>query len=308
METISDLEELSCPEGSYVTVGKFDGLHLGHRELIGGVLKARDKGHKAVVIRLKIEKQQGESLLTEKETGDILEALGVDILAEIPLTEAFRDMPAETFIKDILAEKLQMKAFFCGEDFFFGKDRRGNIRLLEDLSAVYGFTLHVLPKKNGGAEAVSSSRIRTLLSDGAMHAVNALLGYRYFLEGEVVHGRHLATYLGFPTANVVPPAEKLLPPFGVYAVLAETGGKVYEGMANLGVKPTVTDEKAVLLEVSLSGFSGNLYGKTLRTEFLEYIRPEKRFDSVDDLKHQLNLDFDGIRDFFHEKRGKETEC
>lgn len=281
--------------GTAVTFGAFDGLHKGHLALIDEVLKYRSEGLKTVCVSLRFKYGPDQkALLTEAEETEILERYGIDYHVRIPVSPEFFALSREAFVQDFLIGKLHTKVFAAGRDFTFGRERLGNIAWLSEKAESFGFRLSVIPEYRIGGERLSSTRIRSFLDSGNVSAAAADMGRPYTIGGEAVHGRALAGKLGFPTLNIVPPPEKYLPRYGVYYVQATIDGKVYDGMANLGVKPTVTDENTVLLEVHLIGQSGDYYGKNIITAFMAFIRPERHFSSLDELKKAVRDDLSNI--------------
>lgn len=276
---------------SAVTIGKFDGVHKGHRKLFETVLSVKEQGLAACGVSFFPEVATGSRVIYSKEEQAALaKAMGMDVLLQITLSEAVRAMEPEVFVKEILCDRLRAKLLVTGEDFRFGKDRAGDVALLRKLSEEYGYRLICVPKVEVDGMRVSSTRIRKLLSEGAMEEANALLGQPYFLQGTVVHGKQLGRNLGFPTANLCPGKEKLLPAYGVYATRTKVGDCYYSGVTNVGLRPTVKDEKVVSVETFLMEFSGELYGTTVTTEFLHFIRPEKRFSSLEALAEAMEKD------------------
>jgi len=299
MKIYRSLEELQISEPTALTIGKFEALHLGHRELLEQIKKAASIGLKTLVIRLKSETQKDRSLLlTDEEAEKKLEEFGIEYLAELTMDQTFLNLSAESFLKDVLVDKCSMKAIFCGSDFCFGKGRAGDVSLLKANEEAYGYKAYVYQKRAVGEKTVSSTGIKEDILAGEIERAEEALGYAYSFTGEVIHGRHLASWLGFPTANMIPDPKKILPPFGVYAAEVIIDGYMHMGMANLGVKPTITDEKTVLLETNVFDFSGDLYGKTITVFLKQYVRPEQSFPSVDALKKQMGMDSDVVRNFF----------
>ena len=276
---------------SAVTIGKFDGLHRGHRSLIRRITEKKKDGLQAVVYKITMASaSEGKSLLDEEEEAKILEELGVDVLVRVPFTPEFASQKAEDFVDRVLVDGLHTAYLASGENFFFGAGRTGSPELLRKLSGKLGFEYECEPRFFYGEKPVSSTRIRTCLKEGRMEEAAYCLSEPYAISGTVVHGMHLASSLGFPTANICPPENKFLPAFGVYRVFSELSGRPWKGLANLGVKPTVTSEHKVLLEVCFPGFSGDLYGQSLRVSFDSFLRPEKKFGSVDELRTQMKAD------------------
>lgn len=311
MEYIRDLENYDLNGASAVTFGKFDGVHLGHRLLIDHIReKAKEHHGKALVFtfdispQVKMGQRKRKMLMTNLEREEMMHDLGMDILVECPFTEAIRNMDAESFVRDICIGKLHMKAAAVGTDFRFARDRQGTPQILKELGKKYGFTVEIVPKVSKLGAIISSSRIRTLLEEGRMEEVAELLGYPYYISGEIVHGRHLGHSLGFPTINQIPEEEKLLPPRGVYISRTLVAGKVYQGVSNIGVKPTVHGN-GVGIETYLFDCNLDLYGQEARVELLTWTRPEKKFDSLDELKAQMDRDIQKA-DLYFEKKMRES--
>ena len=206
-----------------------------------------------------------------------------------PFREETKSMTPEAFIQEILVERMDAKLICVGEDFRFGCGRRGNVEMLDEYASKYGYELCVFPKICEDGEVISSTRIRRELAEGKIETANRLLGDPYFVSGEVVHGNALGRTIGMPTANLVPGSQKLLPVYGVYASRVEVDGKIYAGVTNVGVKPTVGASQANV-ETTLLHFDGDLYGKQMKVYFLYFLRPEQRFESLDALKAQMAYD------------------
>ena len=281
---------------SVVTLGKFDGMHTGHQKLIEKVREiAKERKLQAVMFtfdispQIKIGKSDYKLIVTRKEKLMLAEKFGIDVLVECPFNEQIRNMSAEDFIKDILIGKINTKAVVAGTDFKFGKNRQGDADYLKKNSAMFGFSVDILEKEKDGGRDISSTFVREELAKGNIEKANKLLGFEYFLIGEVIGGTHIGRNLGFPTINMAPQPDKLLPPNGVYASLTEIDGKTYKSISNIGVKPTVNG-KELGAETFIFDFDGNLYGKTAVVKLLDFMRPEKKFDSVEDLKKQVYTD------------------
>ncbi|MDO4623421.1 MAG: bifunctional riboflavin kinase/FAD synthetase [Eubacteriales bacterium] len=304
MEYIKDIQNWQTAETCAVTLGKFDGVHRGHRKLIERIHRlARLHGWKTAVFTFEIApqvymKERIPSLLmTNTERAEFLRDLDTDILVECPFTDAIKNMEAEDFVRDMLVERLHAAVVVAGTDFRFGKDRKGNAAFLKELGAKYHFQVEIIPKETDGEREISSTYIREELVAGRMEKVQELLGYPYYLESTIVHGRHLGHSLGFPTINQVPEPEKILPPRGVYVSRTYVGGKYYQGVSNIGVKPTV-DGSAVGVETYLFDCSRDLYGQNARVELLSFRRPEQKFASIEELKQQMDRDIQGADQYF----------
>lgn len=296
MKTISNTLDFWIPEESAVTLGKFDGIHKGHQKLIRKILEKKDQGQKAVVFTFGqmpgavFLGEKGRTILTSKERQKHLEDMSVDYMIECPFTEALIRMEPEEFIKKILVEKLHTKYIAIGPDYRFGHQRKGDGALLQALASKYGYEVEIFEKECFGERNISSTYVREALGKGEMDIVRALLGYPYYVSGTVVQGHRIGRTLGIPTTNILPDEEKMLPPNGVYLTKTRIGEEEYFGITNIGVKPTISGEEAKGIETHLFDYEGDLYGRELIVEFYEFERPEQKFDSLENLKEQLEKD------------------
>lgn len=281
---------------SAVSLGKFDGIHRGHRLLLGKILE-QDRYHPTVFT---FGAAQGNGVMpaqqiySKREQGMILEKLGIEREIIFPFNDETRNISAQEFIRDVLVDKIDAKLICVGEDFHFGKGRQGDVELLSRLADQYGYELQICSKLTCDEEIISSTRIRWELSTGKLDKVNELLGEPYFICGEVVHGNALGRTIGMPTANMLPEQGKVLPVFGVYATTVEVDGKEYAGVTNIGLKPTVGAEH-VTVETLLDDFSGDLYGKEIVVRFHHFLRREKKFAGVELLREQMERDREQAR-------------
>ena len=232
-----------------VCIGKFDGIHKGHRLLIE---QAKKENKPIVMISFSVD--EAKVLYTPYEKEKLAEYLGIDCLLEIPLTKEFCSQTPEEFAKKLLCDTCDAASVIVGSDFRFGAGRSGDTDTLQQLGEKLGFSVTVLSKLELGGEVVSSTRIRSLIAKGKMEQANELLGTPYFLTGVVQKGNQLGRTMETPTANIYPDAHKVLPPYGVYAVFVDVEGKRYKGICNLGVKPTIPGENEVGFEVWLFNF------------------------------------------------------
>lgn len=296
-------------EGSCaVTIGKFDGVHRGHQTLIRMIRQAAaEKKLKTVVFtfatspRIYLAEESGV-LMNSGEKAACLEEMGIDYLIEYPFTDEVRTMEPEEFVRKLLAEKLHTAFLAVGEDFCFGYRRRGNCRLLEELSEKFHFRLAICPKLKYNEKDISSSYIREEIRRGRMEEAAVMMGRPYRLEGEVEHGKALGRTIGFPTLNIVPDSSKVLPPNGVYFTTVHIDGREYRGVANIGVQPTV-DIHRLLLEVHVLDYNRMIYGKWVYVDLYNFHRPEKRFSGIDALTDQLKADTADCIRYFEEMRG-----
>jgi riboflavin kinase / FMN adenylyltransferase len=284
--SLSDVEPDRRPRR--VAIGTFDGVHLGHREVIGGAdTVVTFEPHPLAVLA----PDKMPRLITPFAIKrDLIAALGVEELVVIPFDRDFSRKPAEEFVGEVLVGMLGAEQVAVGENFRFGKDQGGTPDLLRSYEE---FETRVVPIVQVGGERVSSTRIRKLVcEDGHMAAAARLLGAPFSFEGEVVTGDRRGRELGMPTANIVPDPKLVVPANGVYASWAHG----HPAAVNVGVRPTFDSDRGVLIEAYLLDYSGDLYGETLRVTFIERLRGEKRFDSVDDLVAQMRLDVEQARE------------
>ena len=282
-------QDLQTPEGELAAaLGSFDGLHLGHRQVIGNTLSA--PGLRPAVITFQqnpsvsLQKKPVPLLTTNEQKLALLEEMGVEVVYLLPF-DRIRDMEPEDFV-EALYRVCRIRALSCGFNFRFGKNGRGDAGLLKELCREKGIELSVTPPVSVAGETVSSTRIRACLEQGDVQQAGQLLGRPFGYDFEVTHGRKLGRTWGTPTINQPFPQGYVLPRFGVYASLVEVEGQKYYGVTNIGVKPTVGSDCA-LSETWIPEFSGDLYGKKVPVELLDFIRPERKFDSLDQLKNEI---------------------
>lgn len=298
MRIIEGTTEFQVQEKTAISIGKFDGLHQGHQLLVERIVKKKQEGLKALIFTFDFGDRP--VLLLPEERREMLRKWGVDYLLECPFVESISHMEAEEFVRKILVERLHVRYLAVGTDFRFGCQRRGDYRLLQRLSAECGYEVEVVEKACWQGEEISSSRIRRELEQGRMELVNQLLGYAYSVTGEVLHGRKIGRTLGMPTTNIVPSERKLLPPNGVYATRTVIAGELFEGITNIGYKPTVGAEPRKGVETYLFDLDRNLYGEILTVRFYGYERPERKFDSLEELKKRIGQDVEWGRTYFGE--------
>jgi riboflavin kinase/FMN adenylyltransferase len=284
-----------------VTIGTFDGVHLGHREVISELRRiALETNGESVVFTFsphpRMVVNPGEDtnrlLSTADEKSTLLEALGLDHLVIYPFTRAFSTLPYAEFVKEILVDQIHIHKLVTGYDHKIGHGREGDFRAIKVLADQYGFEVEQLSTLLIENVAVSSTKIRQALETGAVSRANQLLGYDYLLQGRVVEGRRLGRELGFPTANILPDDHhKLIPSDGVYAVHVNFDGVQYKGILNVGTRPTVNsnvDHRTI--EVHIFDFDRDIYQQHLSLNFVERIRDEVKFENLEKLAEQLTLD------------------
>lgn len=292
-QSIGELAGIQGP--CHLALGVFDGVHLGHQAVISQALAARERlGGSCGVLTfdpypiqvLFPEKAPRRLLASLDHKASLLSAMGVDFLLALPFDRERAAQEAEDFVREIA--RGGVKTVAVGEDWRFGKGRRGDVAMLSKLAPELGFGLAALPPVMMEGERISSTRIRQAIRDGNLEAAARMLGRPYTVAGRVIEGRRLGRELEFPTANLVEGDEQF-PPDGVWVVRAAAGGRRFGGVANLGVRPTV-DGVAHALEVHLFDFEGDLYGEVLEVEFVRHLRGEQKFGSLDALKEQIARD------------------
>ncbi|MBN1279877.1 MAG: bifunctional riboflavin kinase/FAD synthetase [Chlorobium sp.] len=294
---------------SAVTIGSFDGVHLGHRKIISSMLEtARQQSLQSVVVtfdphpRLVLKGGDGEKLeiLTtiEEKIGQIA-SLGVDMLVVVRFTPDLASWSSETFIGELLVRTLSAKQVTVGYDHGFGRDRSGSGATLAELGAAYGFAVQVVGELRIDGAHVSSTRIRALLHNGEIAAANSFLGAPYMVSGKVVDGRKLGRLLGFPTVNLrLSDPGKLLPRSGVYAATTSIDGYRYKAMMNIGNRPSFPSEGGKSVEAHILGYSAMLYGRDMRFSLHGFLRDEVKFASLSALRLQLEKDKKSVELFF----------
>lgn len=298
MEIIADTSEFYIGRETAVAIGKFDGVHLGHIRLLDEVLQAKKRGLAACVFTFDPPPSvlfggDAHVLTTNEEKHSIFERMGVDFLVEFPMTLETAAIPPSTFIVDYLVGQLNTKFIVAGTDVSFGRRGEGNAELLKAMAAEYDYDFKLIDKvKNADGEEISSSLVRECIAIGNMEKAESLLGAPYSVTGTVVKGNHIGHTLGFPTINIYPDENKLLPPFGVYAGKTEVKEKVYRSISNVGCKPTVGGEVRPSVETFLYDFDGDLYGEEATVELSAFRRPETKFESLEALKAQLQKDIE----------------
>lgn len=286
--------QLNTP--SAAAIGKFDGLHRGHRSLLRHILEQKEKGLQTAVFTFDpspaafFSGMSLPELTTKKEKRKLFEELGIDVLIEFPLTRESAAMPAEQFIEDVLIGQMKAAYVAAGTDLSFGKDGKGDTALLQKLSGQYGYRADIIEKVCLEGKEISSSYVREVVKAGDMETAEALIGEAYSVSGVVAHGKKLGRKLGMPTVNLLPEKEKLLPPYGVYFSEVSFGEQVYKGITNIGLKPTVNNEKQAGVETYLYDFAQDIYGKEITVKLFSFLRSEQRFDSVEALKRQMAAD------------------
>ena len=281
-----------------VTIGTFDGVHIGHQKIIKRLVDIAHKKHLNSVVltffphpRMVLQNNNDIKLLnTIEERETILSDLGLDYLVVKTFTKEFANLSAEEFVKNILVDKLNAKHIIIGYDHRFGKGRSANIDDLKSFGKQYDFEVEEISVQDIEDVSVSSTKIRNALNDGDILTANTYLGYNFYITGKVVKGKGLGRKIGFPTANLeIAEDYKLIPKNGVYVIKTSIENKLVYGMMNIGMNPTVNGTKKTI-EAHFFNFNNDIYNQTLKIEFVARLRDEQKFESVELLKKQLKLD------------------
>ncbi len=304
MKIIYGLDNIpSFSAQTVLSIGNFDGIHLGHRRILHFLHQRAKKLHfpSSVVIfsphpQNVLGKDKISMIQTIDQKIESLNEFQVDTIFILHFDHHFAQVSAEDFVVNILVNTLHAKEIIVGDNFFFGKNREGNIDMLHTLCSSYGFRVFSIPSVLKNREIVSSSKIRQYIEAGAIEKANILLGRSYRISGYVIKGRSKGKTLGFPTANIQTSNELL--PSGVYLTQTEMKGKFFPSLTNIGTNPTFQQEKTHI-ETYLIGFDQDLYGKELEICLLKKLRNEIRFDSPEELKQQIELDLQHAKSYFH---------
>jgi riboflavin kinase/FMN adenylyltransferase len=301
MQVHRDIENLPAFRNAVVTIGTFDGVHMGHRQVIDKLkTEAKAVNGETVIITFHPHPRKVVSstilgirlINTPDEKIELLEQLGIDHVVVVPFTDAFANQPAEEYVKNFLIDKFHPHTIIIGYDHHFGRDRLGDYRLLEKLSVKYNYRLKEIPKHILENISISSTNIREAILHSDIATADKLLGYEFFFSGVVVHGDKLGRTLGYPTANLkVTDEEKITPGNGIYAVYAQPEGFTarLKAMMSIGFRPTVDGKKRVI-EVNIFDFDKEIYGQSLKVFVKKYLREEIRFDGLEALVKQIDQD------------------
>lgn len=310
MEIYRDLElpdDSENPVFSAVALGLFDGVHLGHRKVIETAALYRGR-MKITVLTFTMEHHRPRKKSKHKDILSIdsrlkrMEQLPVDRVV-VPDFDRIRSLSPAQFVQEILIDKLHAKVVCCGQDYRFGKDAAGNVELLEQLCKPAGVRVIIVPPKMDQKQPVSSTRIRSCLLEGDIPTVNRLLGYPYFVEGEVIYGKQLGRTIRCPTINQALSEQLCLPRFGVYISTTCVDGVEYPSITNIGRKPTIEGERTPLAETHVIGINRFMYGEVLRVSLYKFIRKEEKFNSIAELSHYIQKDIQTARIYFKDQKG-----
>lgn len=300
MKIYTSLEQFKNVNNPVLTTGTFDGVHLGHKKILRQLRLAADHlGGETVLFTFQPHPRMVlfpddhnlKLLNTEREKIEQLDKAGLQHLILFPFTLDFSRLSATEFVRDILVNQLKVKKLIIGYDHHFGRNREGSAENLKELAPIYKFDYEEIPVQILDDVNISSTKIRRAIEQGEVKTAQKFLGYPFQLNGVVAHGDKRGRTIGFPTANLkIEDKTKLIPGNGVYAVKVHHKGNSYKGMMNVGVKPTIGENKGISIEVNIFDFEGELYDEHLKVELIDFIRDEKKFASLEDLKQQLGED------------------
>lgn len=298
MKIFQSIQEFVSNKKTIITIGTFDGVHRGHQKVLGNLVnEARNFNLESLLLtfdvhpRIILEKESAVRLLTTNfEKIKLLEEEGIDNLVIQRFDKKFAELSGRDFVQQVLVEKLNAKKVIIGYDHRFGKNRQCGIGDLKLFGEEFGFDVEQIAAKEIDEIKISSTQIRNAILNGKISVANDYLGYKYFFLGTVIKGKQLGRTIGFPTANIqIDSVQKIVPKYGVYVVTGECEGEVYKGMMNIGVRPTV-DGQNLSVEVHFFDFDQDVYGKEFKISILEFVREEKKFDSLEELKNQIAKD------------------
>lgn len=307
MKIFHSLDNLPAFKNLVLTQGTFDGVHLGHKKVLQQVVQeARARNGESMLLtfyphpRLVIYPDDNSlrMLSSLKEKEELIAETGIDYMLVLPFTSEISNLSPLEFVKTVLVNRLAVNTMIVGYDHRFGKNREGSFTNLMEMGEMFNFSVHEIPASEIEEIAISSTRIRKALLNGELSLANELLGRPYSLTGKVIHGDKRGREIGFPTANIMPDDQhKLIPCSGVYAIHCTIGVDKFQGVANVGHNPTFPG-KGFSIEAHLFDFSDNIYELATRLEFNHYLRPEQKFNNVEELKNKIKQDVENARSFF----------
>lgn len=308
MRIIENTIEFELHQASAITIGKFDGIHLGHQKLLEKVMEKKSLGVQTVV--LTFNPSPGEFFLgkkmkelsTREEKRTFFRNMGIDVLIEFPLNKDTADMEPLKFLQEILVNKMKVSYIIAGKDLSFGREGKGDSEFLLQYAKQYHYKIDFIEKVCISGVEISSTLVREEIKKGNMRQARRLIGDAYTVSGIVQHGNKIGRTIGMPTVNLMPPYEKLLPPNGVYFSEIEVEDNRLYGITNIGYKPTISNTNALGVETYIYDFSKDVYGKFITVRLLDFKRPEEKFDSITSLKEQMAKDISEGR-YYHQSYG-----
>lgn len=288
------------PNQTVVAIGKFDGVHIGHRRLISEAVSIAKQNNIRSLVYF-ICPTGGFGIFPYDESEHIAKMLGADLCIRRELDSAFKSLSPEDFVERVLIGELGCIHAVVGYDFKFGRDRTGDVHMLKSLCHRHSIECSVIGEvtstdADGSVHTVKSTKIRALISEGRMDEISSYLGQNYYIRGIVEYGRQIGRQIGLPTANIKPESGAVIPPDGVYAAKVHLGEEEYVAVTNIGSNPTVADTDRITVESHIMNFDRDIYGKEIKVEFIKRIRPEVKFDSLDALRRQIIADMNSVKE------------
>lgn len=309
MKIIQNQTTFALEQSSAVAIGKFDGVHIGHQKLIEQLLEQKKKGLQTVIFTFDpspseyFAKLRGQDFLdgeitTQEEKRSLFEEFGIDVLVEFPLNENTAHIEPEVFVEQYLVNYLKAGFIVAGEDLSFGNKGRGNAALLRKMGKQFNFQISIVEKVCYEGQEISSTLIRDRIAKGQVDELQNLLGRPYSFEGVIQHGNHIGRTLGMPTVNLAFEKKKMIPPYGVYYSEVIWNQQIYQGISNIGNKPSISNHEETNLETYIYDFDQDLYHQKIKVNLLKYVREELRFQNLEDLKKQMEKDLEEGREYF----------
>ncbi|MGL4798520.1 MAG: bifunctional riboflavin kinase/FAD synthetase [Cellulosilyticaceae bacterium] len=299
--------EVALESSSIIALGNFDGVHRGHQKLLEMTLQiAQEKKMLAVALSffphptMVLGTSPKPLVMSRKDRKNKMKAMGMDVFIEYPFTKDFASISPKIFFETILWEQLKADTIVVGSNYYFGKDKEGDIQFLKEMGALHNVTICVVDTVQDKGKVISSTEIRKAIRKGDMEQATEWLGHPYSVVGSVIHGKKLGRTIGFPTINLIADPDRVHPPNGVYATIVKVYNQLFMGITNIGYNPTVGG-KVKMIETHLFDFEGDLYGEEVEVMFYEAIRPEKKFASIDELSAQITKDKEKARFFLRDK-------
>jgi len=303
MKLYRDLEKFNTTTDTVITIGNFDGVHIGHQKIIGKVVELSNKyNFEPVLFTFNNHPMSHfgadiELIMPESKKIELIFDKGIKHLISIDFTDEFASMPAELFVREILVKKLKGRYIVVGYDYRFGKKRQGDFNLLNMLSSKYGYNAIKIDKVEIDNMTVSSTNIRRLIKEGNIELANKMLGREFEMEGVVTDGDNLGKLIGYPTANINH-NNYIIPKYGVYITKTFIEQQEYPSLTNVGIRPTIVDKNELRIETYILNFDKDIYGKNVKISFLKYLREEMKFDSFNQLKMKIDEDVKIAKEFF----------
>ncbi|SHJ44534.1 bifunctional riboflavin kinase/FAD synthetase [Tepidibacter formicigenes] len=301
MKIVKDLKKINLKNNTVVTIGNFDGVHIGHQNIINKTISiAKEKNLKSILFTFSnhpinfFVNDSIKNLMTIQEKYNFIKNMGIDIVLPIPFNESIIKLTPDEYIEEILIKRLKVKELIIGHDFKFGKNRGGNADFLKKVAQIYDFNVRVIEPIKIENIRVSSTYIRKLLEEGNIKRVRKFLGREYNINGVVVHGKKVGRKLGFPTINLKVDEDILIPKIGVYRTKVKIENDFYDGATNIGYTPTIQN-KNFSIETYIIDYNGDLYKKEVSLYFIERIRDEIQFKTIEELRNQMKNDVEKIK-------------